>query len=1704
MNKKLYSMMLILLFVFSGMALAVDPPVLVKGSEPIHTSSIGSGGSSAETGGVFGPEQNQFKSNDINLTHGAVEFNETDLTLPGKGGLDLVIARTYTSRMYRADATDDISKQLNWGAWAGHGWSFNFGMRAFVVENQKIVIDNCGSMETYKYNSTLGYYKSDTPGNNSICKFIYPGDLTRYVQLIDSNGLEYDFGRTFYHERLTTNHWEFNLRGFYLSKITNPNGNSISFSYEYLSTSSLNDNGTKVEIARYFMGDVYGMQNWHYDDIDFNYAQVYVQRPVSITDSMGRVITLTYNDTGRNLGTGRNDLMITGIKYKNVNNDTQQNEIVYKYDSGSNLNFVQLTTPEGSLPEKTYGYTYVNPVFKLGAALITGESGVTGYNLKVMYSDEYYSPNEWYKPDYMMTPEISAILASYKLDTYTLKDTQGYLLQTINNPLGSNTTYTYEPSLANSEPFTQQCHVGYPSQTGDEPVVLPVTFELSNSFATFPVVISKVIKDDVGSGAKVYTYNYNYPKSNNYNKPHIIKKSYTPPAAENGAKAFYFDHVTQDNPSQISDEDYYFSDGLITNHTQGTAIQTQSNWNTANIRVNYVIEKRNGTQVKKVYETYDDNNNPTSIKTYKGTATTPFLTETYTYKTPVNNFRHLPESYTAVGSSLTKVLSYDYNDNGRLTAEYEGSKTETNKRHTVGYDDYGRINTEKYYNPSGVGDLDINYIYDENMGANTYKITKASNGKSVEQIYTYTTGALKNVKNENGKETVYSIYDDYGRVKQIDYPDQSSETFSYPSLKESSRTYAGITTTKYSDNWGRVLLVHNDKSTIEDIGYTYYFGDKVSEIYKGVNLSKDTYTTVGTKKKSFTYDEYLRQKTDNDSEWGIMSYDYHTNDNGVNITDYKNRQTSKTINDIGQLDSQTYDGDVTSYLYDAFGNTTKITTPKDGTNTVFHKSAYDSYGRLTYTYKPNSETDYWAANTYYSNGLLNTTTIAGGRSYTYEYDKQNRLLRTKIGTDTNAIEILGYDETGHENGLGHLTTAKNNMCETDYDYDEMGHLKKESKKYLYSTLTNKNFESTNAYNNKGQLTGITYSNSGITLFSLGYSYKTDGKLDKVTYGSSKDIVSYAYNTNGTIDTLTYGNNQTIQYVYDATRKNLVKNISAKTSQNVEIYSQGYNYDTVGNITSTNHTELFLTVPTKEKKYGYNNKDELISVSMNNQSEYYTFKYDKNGNRLKFTNPFEQNLNDYTVDIYDRIITRTHPAGNITYAWDGNGNMTHKQFTRDGIYYDITFVYNYQDCLTDVTVSGNNIAHFEYDTKRQRIYSKMIYNGATEEKIYHWDAYGNLIAEGTPTTPVTTVYIYSGNQKAAMVKKNSSGNDIGTYYFVNDLQCTPAIITDEQGKMIHTQQTDVYGNVEMLASIFPDEINFTGKKIDKATGLYYFNQRFYDPDLGKFITTDPAGQMLNPYLYCANNPLGLVDPLGLWGFSLFGFGFDINEHGFSVSFAGVTVGSNDGNAYVGYGFNVVQVGNFNVGISVDTLSGLNVNAGISGERGGFSLSYGGNWNAASNKTSWGLNGSANLNKFGEAAQIYNSTGQFGTHEELMGDAAARNAQSPSYQVADNWLMHVDRFLDKHNISIGLTYDEGIINESYGLGKGPMYSKVESFGAVGAGAYISYTPDKYKYLITGNSKSAGAGAYFDSNYRPVKGFYVGVGAGKNLLKWTNIYR
>ena len=114
-----------------------------------------------------------------------------------------------------------------------------------------------------------------------------------------------------------------------------------------------------------------------------------------------------------------------------------------------------------------------------------------------------------------------------------------------------------------------------------------------------------------------------------------------------------------------------------------------------------------------------------------------------------------------------------------------------------------------------------------------------------------------------------------------------------------------------------------------------------------------------------------------------------------------------------------------------------------------------------------------------------------------------------------------------------------------------------------------------------------------------------------------------------------------------------------------------------------------------------------------------------------------------------------------------------------------------------------------------------------------------------------------------------------YHYHNDHLGTPNELTNQQGEVIWLADYQAWGNTAKVVwreeklgqlQVSADElqpIRFQGQSFDVETGLHYNRFRYYDPDLGMFVSRDPIGLMggSNVFQY-APNPTGWIDPLGL--------------------------------------------------------------------------------------------------------------------------------------------------------------------------------------------------------------------------------------------------
>lgn len=104
------------------------------------------------------------------------------------------------------------------------------------------------------------------------------------------------------------------------------------------------------------------------------------------------------------------------------------------------------------------------------------------------------------------------------------------------------------------------------------------------------------------------------------------------------------------------------------------------------------------------------------------------------------------------------------------------------------------------------------------------------------------------------------------------------------------------------------------------------------------------------------------------------------------------------------------------------------------------------------------------------------------------------------------------------------------------------------------------------------------------------------------------------------------------------------------------------------------------------------------------------------------------------------------------------------------------------------------------------------------------------------------------------------------YYHTDVLGTPVAMTNSSGNVIERREFEPYGR-QLVPGTVADGPGFTGHVSDAATGFAYMQQRYYDPQLGRFLSVDPMTVYSNPagafnrYWYANNNPYRFTDPDG---------------------------------------------------------------------------------------------------------------------------------------------------------------------------------------------------------------------------------------------------
>ncbi|WP_244175704.1 RHS repeat-associated core domain-containing protein [Xenorhabdus vietnamensis] len=314
----------------------------------------------------------------------------------------------------------------------------------------------------------------------------------------------------------------------------------------------------------------------------------------------------------------------------------------------------------------------------------------------------------------------------------------------------------------------------------------------------------------------------------------------------------------------------------------------------------------------------------------------------------------------------------------------------------------------------------------------------------------------------------------------------------------------------------------------------------------------------------------------------------------------------------------------------------------------------------------------------------------------------------------------------------------------------------------------------------------------------------------------------------------------------------------------------------------------------QTRYCYNQNDQIISATFNGRLPYEEqFRYDANGNLSQHVlvdaqgaiKQFEQ------YQQAGRVIKR----GNVTYRYDDNGRQVEKTEHHDGFRLQVwRYRWDTQNQLTHCETPDGSRWHYRYDAFGRRIRKLKVHDGKlAAANLQRWlDGKPDLTAK--PDTIMGYDYLWSGDQLVEEVPLYADGTPAydrsifwlyqpgaltlsaryekgKLYYIVSDHQGTPREILSESGKLVWASRLTTWGKAERMPLLAANDedyyvscnLRFAGQYEDEESGLYYNRFRYYDCDVGQYLTFDPIGLLggMNPYGY-VHNPTRWIDPFGL--------------------------------------------------------------------------------------------------------------------------------------------------------------------------------------------------------------------------------------------------
>ena len=588
------------------------------------------------------------------------------------------------------------------------------------------------------------------------------------------------------------------------------------------------------------------------------------------------------------------------------------------------------------------------------------------------------------------------------------------------------------------------------------------------------------------------------------------------------------------------------------------------------------------------------------------------------------------------------------------------------------------------------------------------------------------------------------------------------------------------------------------------------------------------------------------------------------------------------------------------YHLDAFGRTnqiTELTSQGNFTTTLTYDKtgmptniidqslnrreyAYNDLGQLVAMADP--DLGVWQFRRDYA-GRIREQTDAKGNRTVFSYENLLGRLECRLAYDANGGLAYGLTNTYDSSDdpaftvyAGQLYRSSDSEGWQKHGYDVRNRTVKIAR---FLSKNGHTYTTQSVYDDADRVRTNIYPAGGP---SIRNAYDTGGNLAEVRrIDGSNNLVFYqpqGFNAMSQIVGITFGNGVASTNDYYPRSKRL-KRFATFKSGTSNIQDLAYTYDRVSNLKSIADGVYSNAASATLTNLAYDDLHRLTSVTRPAVGQTLAFAYSSIGN---VTANGECGSDAY--DYGSRLPHAVKRIGNRRYAYDANGNMSSRNGQR--------LEYGPENRLVRWTFGASKIS-FGYDSGGVRLWKE----GTNSLQVWIGEFYEEKQGR-------VLYHILAGNRLVCTF--DATETNVFEYYHSDHLRST-SVLTDRVGNRVQHHEYSAYGRDRFTesSSAFLLSHRYTSQVLDEDTGLYYYNARYYDPELARFIQPDTVipdpwnPQSYNRYSYVYNNPLKYVDPTGHEAVDWFGPEIATIRGSFALDAAAQRLGERSGRGWLGY-------------------------------------------------------------------------------------------------------------------------------------------------------------------------------------------------------------